>query len=144
LNGGAVDSTADAARSLRGYEIIETLGQGGFGTVYRARQLSVGREVAVKIDSRVLGSDRDRRRFMREVTAAGRLSGHPHVVAVYDAGVLDDGRPYMVLELCPNGSLGDRLGAKGPFPAAEVREIGVHIADALAAAHSAGILHRDV
>src|SRR5690242_16726207 len=139
-----MDSTADAARSLRGYEIIETLGQGGFGTVYRARQLSVGREVALKIDSRVLGSDRDKRRFMREVTAAGRLSGHPHVVAVYDAGVLADGRPYMVLELCPNGSLSDRLRDRGPFPAAEVRDIGVNIADALTSAHAAGVLHRDV
>jgi Protein kinase domain len=139
-----MDSTADAARSLRGYEIIEQLGQGGFGTVYRARQLAVGREVALKIDNRVLGTDRDKRRFMREVTAAGRLSGHPHVVPVYDAGVLADGRPYMVLELCPAGSLADRLRDRGPFPAAEVRDIGVHIADALTAAHSAGVLHRDV
>jgi len=139
-----MDSTADAARSLRGYEIIERLGQGGFGTVYRARQLAVGREVALKIDNRMLGSDRDKRRFMREVTAAGRLSGHPHVVPVYDAGVLADGRPYMVLELCPAGSLADRLRATGPFPSAEVRDIGVHIADALTAAHAAGVLHRDV
>ena len=139
-----MDSTADAARSLRGYEIIEQLGQGGFGAVYRARQLAVGREVALKIDNRVLGSDRDKRRFMREVTAAGRLSGHPHVVPVYDAGVLADGRPYMVLELCPAGSLADRLRDRGPFPAAEVRDIGVHIADALTAAHAAGVLHRDV
>jgi hypothetical protein len=129
---------------IPGYEIGAPLGSGGFGTVYRARQLSVRREVALKIDSRALTTDRDRRRFMREVTAAGRLSGHPHVVAVYDAGVLADGRPYMVLELCPGGSLNDRLHGRGPFPAAEVRDIGVRIADALAAAHGAGVLHRDV
>ncbi|WP_395105493.1 protein kinase [Actinomadura sp. SCN-SB] len=129
---------------IPGYEILETLGTGGFGAVYRARQLAVRREVALKIDSRVLATERDRRRFMREVTAAGRLSGHPHVVALYDAGVLTDGRPYMVLDLCPNGSLNDRLRASGPFPAAEVAEIGVHIADALAAAHASGVLHRDV
>jgi len=139
-----MDSAGDAARSLPGYQIMETLGQGGHGTVYRARQLAVGREVALKIDDRRLRTDRDKRRFMREVTAAGRLSDHPHVVAVYDAGVLADGRPYIVLELCPNGSLADRLREKGPFPAPEVRDIGVHIAGALAAAHAAGVLHRDV
>ncbi|WP_105970828.1 serine/threonine-protein kinase [Streptomyces geranii] len=127
-----------------GYEVVEVLGQGGFATVYRARQLAVGREVALKMDSRVLATDRDRQRFLREVTAAGQLSGHPHVVAVYDAGVLDNGRPYMVLELCPGGSLADRLHEHGPLPAAEARDIGVRVADALAAAHASGVLHRDI
>jgi hypothetical protein len=129
---------------IPGYELVELLGTGGFGTVHRARQLAVQRDVALKVDTRMLVGERDRRRFMREVTAAGRLSGHPHVVAVYDAGVLADGRPYMVLELCPGGSLNDRLRDKGPFPPGEVRDIGVRIADALAAAHAAGVLHRDV
>ncbi|WP_432933684.1 protein kinase domain-containing protein [Microbispora sp. CA-135349] len=127
-----------------GYEVLGVLGQGGFGVVYRARQLAVGREVALKIDNRVLVSDRDRRRFMREVTSAGALSGHPHVADVYDAGVLTDSRPYMVLELCPNGSLADRLRDGGPLGPREVRDIGVKIADALAAAHALGVLHRDV
>ncbi|MFE4823631.1 serine/threonine-protein kinase [Streptomyces sp. NPDC056704] len=129
---------------LAGYEIQEVLGQGGFATVYRARQLAVGREVALKVDSRVLDSPRDRQRFMREVTAAGQLSGHPHVVPVYDAGVLGDNRPYMVLELCPGGSLGDRLHHQGPLSVKEARDIGVGIADAVAAAHTAGVLHRDI
>ncbi|WP_328709986.1 serine/threonine-protein kinase [Microbispora hainanensis] len=127
-----------------GYEMLGILGQGGFGVVYRARQLAVGREVALKVDNRVLVSDRDRRRFMREVTSAGALSGHPHVADVYDAGVLPDGRPYMVLELCPNGSLADRLRDAGPLGPREVRNIGIKIADALAAAHAVGVLHRDV
>jgi serine/threonine protein kinase len=130
--------------SVPGYEVVGVLGQGGFGIVYRARQLAVGREVALKVDNRVLLSDRDRRRFMREVTAAGRLSGHPHVADVYDAGVLPDGRPFMVLELCPGGSLADRLKSHGPLGVREVRDVGVRIADALAAAHAAGVLHRDV
>ena len=81
---------------------------------------------------------------MREVTAAGQLSGHPHVVPVYDAGVLADNRPYMVLELCPGGSLGDRLHRQGALPAKEARDIGVGLADAVAAAHAAGVLHRDI
>jgi serine/threonine protein kinase len=127
-----------------GYEVLGVLGQGGFGVVFRARQPAVGRQVALKVDNRVLVSDRDRRRFMREVTAAGALSGHPHVADVYDAGVLPDGRPYMVLELCPGGSLADRLKEHGPMDAREVRDIGVRIADALAAAHAEGVLHRDV
>ncbi|WP_188190527.1 serine/threonine-protein kinase [Nonomuraea sp. SYSU D8015] len=125
--------------SVPGYEIKGVIGQGGFGVVYLALQSAVGREVALKVDNRVLLSDRDRRRFIREVTAAGALSGHPHVVPVYDAGLLPDGRPYMVLELCPGGSLsGRRLGP------AEARDVGVRIADALAAAHEQGVLHRDV
>ncbi|SPF04114.1 serine/threonine-protein kinase [Streptomyces sp. MA5143a] len=129
---------------LPGYEVQEVLGRGGFATVYRARQLAVGREVALKVDSQVLSSARDRQRFLREVTAAGQLSGHPHVVPVYDAGVLADNRPYMVLELCPGGSLGDRLHRRGPLPLKEARDIGVGLADAVAAAHAAGVLHRDI
>ncbi|MFC4114952.1 serine/threonine-protein kinase [Nonomuraea zeae] len=125
--------------SVPGYEIKGVLGQGGFGVVYLALQTAVGREVALKVDNRVLLSDRDRRRFMREVTAAGALSGHPHVVPVYDAGLLPDGRPYMVLELCPGGSLSGRI-----LSPAEARDVGVRIADALAAAHAQGVLHRDV
>ncbi|WP_433257190.1 serine/threonine-protein kinase [Streptosporangium sp. CA-135522] len=132
------------AVAVPGYEVSGVLGQGGFGIVYRARQLAVDREVALKVDNRVLISERDRRRFMREVTSAGALSGHPHVAHVYDAGVLPDGRPYMVLELCPGGSLLDRMRAEGRLAPAEVADIGIRIADALAAAHAAGVLHRDI
>lgn len=136
--------TEASALTVPGYEVSGVLGQGGFGIVYRARQLAVEREVALKVDNRVLVSERDRRRFMREVTSAGALSGHPHVAHVYDAGVLADGRPYMVLELCPGGSLLDRMRAEGRLPPAEVADIGIRIADALSAAHAAGVLHRDI
>jgi serine/threonine protein kinase len=132
------------APDIPGHRVGGVLGSGGFATVYRSWQLAVGREVAVKVDNRVLLTERDRRRFFREVTAAGRLSGHPHVIDVYDAGTLDDGRPYLVMELCPAGSLNDVLHRHGPMAAAQVRDIGVKIADALAAAHQAGILHRDI
>jgi hypothetical protein len=127
--------------SVPGYEIVDALGRGGFGVVYRARQLTIDREVAIKVDSRVILDDRDQRRFLREVRAAGRLSGHPHVVEIYDAGVLPDHRPYLVMELCPGGSLAD---GRAPMPPREVAEIGQKIADALAAAHDLGVLHRDI
>jgi serine/threonine protein kinase len=132
------------APDIPGHRVGGVLGSGGFATVYRSWQLAVGREVAVKIDNRVLLSERDQRRFFREVTAAGRLSGHPHVIDVYDAGTLGDGRPYLVMELCPAGSLNDLLRRHGPMAAAQVRDIGIKIADALAAAHLAGVLHRDI
>lgn len=133
-----------SAPDIPGHKVAGIVGTGGFATVYRSWQIAVGREVAVKVDNRVLLSDRDRRRFVREVTAAGRLSGHPHVIDVYDAGTLADGRPYLVMEFCPAGSLNDLLRRRGPMSAGQVRDIGIRIADALAAAHAAGILHRDI
>jgi hypothetical protein len=132
------------APDIPGHRVGGVLGSGGFATVYRCWQVAVGREVAVKVDNRVLLTERDRRRFLREVTAAGRLSGHPHVIDVYDAGTLEDGRPYLVMELCPGGSLNDALRRHGPMPAGPVRDIGIRLADALAAAHASGVLHRDI
>ncbi|WP_244990303.1 protein kinase domain-containing protein [Saccharothrix coeruleofusca] len=127
-----------------GYAVVGLAGRGGFAVVYRALQVSVDREVALKVDSRMVLDEADRRRFLREAKAAGRLSGHPHVVGLHDAGVLADGRPYLVMELCTGGSLLDRLRTGGPMSPARVRELGVRIADALAAAHAAGVLHRDI
>jgi hypothetical protein len=129
-----------SAIHIPGYQVIDVLGRGGFGVVYRARQVTIDREVAVKVDTRVILDDRDQRRFLREVRAAGRLSGHPHVVEIYDAGVLPDARPYLVMELCPDGSLAERV----PLPPREAAEIGQRVADALAAAHDLGVLHRDI
>ena len=132
------------APDIPGHEVIGVLGSGGFATVYRTWQVAVSRETAVKVDSRALHSERDQRRFFREVAAAGRLSGHPHVIDVYDAGTLRDGRPYMVMELCPDGSLHDAVRRNGPLSPASACQIGVNLADALAAAHELGILHRDL
>ena len=73
--------------------------------MWQARQDSLGRQVAVKVDFRPLDDEKERRRFLREAGAAGRLSGHPGIVTVHDAGILPDDRPYLVLELCPGGSL---------------------------------------
>ncbi len=136
--------TGGVPSPVPGLSGLTVLARGGYSTVYRARQDSVGREVALKIDTRPLDDERDRRRFLREAEAAGRMSGHPHVVKVFDAGVTGDNYPYLVMELCTGGSYSGRLKTYGPLPPAEVRDVGVRIADALHAAHQAGILHRDV
>lgn len=130
--------------AIPGLTLLRPLGRGGFGTVHLARQDRLARDVAVKLDNRVLPGDRDRERFLREARAAARLSGHPNVVNVYDAGVTEDGRPYIAMELCTGGSLSDLLAERGPLPAARVAEIGAELAGALAHAHDSGILHRDI
>ncbi|HET8660350.1 MAG TPA: serine/threonine-protein kinase [Micromonosporaceae bacterium] len=133
------------AVQVPGYEILGVLAYGGQASVYRARQSSMaGREVAVKVYDRALVTERDRRRFEREVRAAASLSGHRHVIQVYDAGLLPSGQPYLAMELCHGGSLATRLRERGPVPPGEVRAIGIKIAGALATAHAAGVLHRDV
>lgn len=120
------------------------LARGGFATVWEAKQLSLNRLVAVKVDKRTLTSDAEQRRFLREAGAAGRMSGHPGIVTVHDAGILTDDRPYLVMALCEGGSLTKWVkGAPKPTQD-QVREVGVRIADALAATHAASVLHRDV
>lgn len=132
------------APHIPGLTDLRPLGAGGFATVYRAHQAQLGRDVAVKIDNRVLADERDRRRFLREAHAAAKLSGHPHVVGVHDANITAHGTPYMVMELCTGGSLADQLDARGPVHPEQVRDLGVKLADALAAAHQEGVLHRDI
>ena len=129
---------------LPGVELIEEIGRGGFAKVWRGRQLAVERDVAVKIDDRVLDDPANRRRFVREATAVSRISGHPHVVSLIDVGVTRDNRPYLVMELCTNGSLSSYLAQHGPMTPAEAIEVGLAVTSALAAAHEAGILHRDI
>lgn len=132
------------AELIPGIELGEELGRGGFAQVFRGWQRSVDRPVAVKIDNRVLRDDRNRRRFLREVTAAGRISAHPHVVSLIDAGTTTDGRPYLVMELCSGGTLGDLLRSAGPMHPADARDLGLAVVGAVVAAHEAGVLHRDV
>ena len=132
------------APHIPGLTDLRPLGAGGFATVYTAHQAQLGRDVAVKIDNRVLVDERDRRRFLREARAAAKLSGHPHVVGVHDANITQQGTPYIVMELCTGGSLADRLDRQGPLHPDQVRDLGIKLADALAAAHREGVLHRDI
>ncbi|MFG1675702.1 serine/threonine-protein kinase [Micromonospora sp. NPDC049282] len=121
---------------------LEVFARGGYATVYRATQISVGREVAVKVENRTLDSERDQARFLREARAAGRMSSHPHVVDLFDVGVTVDQHPYLIMELC-DGSYAERMRTS-PLGPLETRDLGVKIADALAHSHAAGVLHRDV
>ncbi|GAA1803874.1 serine/threonine protein kinase [Planosporangium flavigriseum] len=121
---------------------LSVLARGGYATVYRAVQESIGRDVAVKVENRRLESELDQRRFLREARAAGRMSGHPNVIDLFDAGVTADGHPYLIMELC-EASYADRMKTN-PLSPVEARDVGVKIADALADAHALGVLHRDV
>ncbi|MDO5067968.1 MAG: serine/threonine-protein kinase [Propionibacteriaceae bacterium] len=128
---------------IPGVRLTGVLGHGGFAVVYAGEQLSLQRPVAVKVDSRPLHEERNRRRFLREMRAASQISSHPHVVTLIDTGVLPDGRPYLVMERCDGGSLSDVV-ARGPLPAADAVRLIQSTASALGAAHSAGVLHRDI
>lgn len=136
------DAASLALPAVPGLRGLSVLAHGGYATVYRATQVSVDREVAVKVENRTLESDKDQRRFVREARAAGRMSSHPHVVDLFDVGVTEDGHPYMIMELC-EGTYADRMQSN-PLSAMEARDVGTKIADALADAHALGVLHRDV
>lgn len=140
-------TAAPAGVKFGRYQTSEQLGAGAMGTVYRARDEMLGRDVAIK-SLTASGELGVRERFMREARAIGAVH-HPNILAVHDVG--EEGTtPYLVMELAAGGSLRDRI--KGPvhapqrtqLPVEVVREVGVHIARALAAAHAAHIIHRDV
>ncbi|MEZ5407743.1 MAG: protein kinase [Acidimicrobiales bacterium] len=122
---------------------VELIGRGGFSTVYAATDTRFDRRVAVKLLGK-LHTDKDRQRFERECKIMGRLSSHPSVVTVYDAGYSADGSPYLVMELVTGGSMADRLQKEGPLPWRRAVEYLIPIADALGHGHTQGILHRDV
>jgi hypothetical protein len=131
-----------AGSRLGPYEILEPLGAGGMGEVYRARDTRLGREVAVKVLPAELSSDRDRlHRFEQETRLAGSLN-HPGVLTVYDVGS-HEGAPYLVTELLEGRSLREVLQS-GPLPTRKAVEYGRQIAHGLAAAHARDIVHRDV
>ncbi|MFF2194430.1 serine/threonine-protein kinase [Streptomyces sp. NPDC058157] len=141
--------THDRGRLLAGrYRLAELLGQGGMGTVWRAHDEHLGREVALKELRFPDGLDTSRRqawigRLDREARAAARLK-HPGVITVHDRIADEDGRPWIVMELVRGRSLGDLIEEDGPLPPARVARIGREILDALRAVHATGVTHRDI
>ena len=124
------------------YRLGERLGHGGMGEVFAAHDLRLDREVALKLLRADLAEqDGMRERVVAEARLAARLT-HPHVVGVLDTGE-QDGRPFVVMERLSGRTLRDEL-AGGPMPPERVRDVGLQVLRALAAAHELGIVHRDV
>jgi predicted Ser/Thr protein kinase len=125
------------------YEDVKRIGHGGMGDIFAAQDGDLGRRVAVKILAERYSSDPSlRRRFKREALAAARLSGHPHIVTIYDVGEWED-RPFIVMELLTGGTLGERA-REGHVAHEEALAWLEQAAEAVDAAHAEGIVHRDV
>src|SRR5579872_1203946 len=131
-----------AGTKLGPYEILNLLGAGGMGEVYRARDSRLKREVAVKVLPRALSLDAERlRRFEQEALATAALN-HPNILAVFDIGT-HEGAPYVVSELLEGETLRERLHS-GALPLRKSQDYALQIARGLAAAHEKGIVHRDL
>src|SRR5277367_4946349 len=128
--------------SAAGFADAEEIGRGGFGVVYRCRQVALERTVAVKVLTAEL--DENRERFLREQRAMGRLTGHPNIVGVLQVGETQSGYAYLVMQYHRQGSIEARIRRLGPLRVDEVLRLGVKMAGALETAHRVGIVHRDV
>jgi serine/threonine protein kinase/tetratricopeptide (TPR) repeat protein len=125
------------------YEILTLVGSGGMGEVYRARDLRLGRDVALKVLPAAFCADKERvRRFEQEMRAVAAVQ-HPHICALYDVGHQDDIR-FFVMEFVAGDTLKAVLSKNGPLPIGQVLGYSIEIADALAHAHRALLVHRDV
>ena len=126
------------------YEILDEIGQGAMGTVYRARDPLIERTVAIKtvsiVQLQMEGADAESR-FLREAQSAGRLS-HPNIVTIYDVGEAD-GLAYIAMEYLPGRTLRDLMN-KGPMPLDLALDTAMQMAEALAFAHEHGVIHRDI
>ncbi|MEZ6183572.1 MAG: protein kinase [Planctomycetota bacterium] len=137
-------STSDSAtpRTFGRYVLHQVIGRGGMGEVWRAFDPQLGREVALKLLRAGQIPARRAERFRREAQALAQLQ-HPHVIRIHDAGEAA-GRAYLVMELVDGGSLQTRLAQRGPLAPRVAAGLILQLARALAVAHAAGILHRDV
>lgn len=132
-----------STRSIAGYEIIEEISRGGQGIVYRAKQISTRREVAIKIlRGGPIASPESRRRFEREIELVAGFR-HPNIVSVFDSGVTPDGLPYCVMDLVSGTSL-DRYVSEARPSQREILALFATICDAVNYAHRRGVIHRDL
>ena len=128
--------------SLGHYKILDRIGAGGMGEVYRARDTRLGRTVAIKVMAADVAGDPARReRLLREARASAALS-HPNIAALYEIGE-DQGQLFLVFEFVPGETLKTVIGGR-PLNSRRAIDLGVQIADAIAEAHAEGIVHRDI
>src|SRR5688500_17809265 len=126
------------------FEVLAPLGKGGMGVVYRAKQLSIGREVAIKVLDRRIESDvASVKRFFREAKVASALA-HPNTVPIVDFGQSKEGRLYLVMELVRGHTLHEEVLRVGALSLARCVTIGIQLCDALEVAHGMAIVHRDL
>jgi serine/threonine protein kinase len=126
------------------YQLVEKLGEGGMGVVYRARHVKLGHEVALKaLRDDALADDEFRARFLREAQIASRLTS-PNVARVFDVGTLASGAPYIVMELLRGNDLDDELARRQALPISEAVDLVRQACEAMAEAHAAGVVHRDL
>jgi serine/threonine protein kinase len=125
------------------YEVVDRVGQGAMGVVYKAQDAALNRYVAIKALAPQWASDQAaRRRFTREAQAAAAVT-HPHVITIHAVGEWR-GRPFLVMEFVTGLSLQQRIDDHGPLELKELLRIGVQVASGLAAAHAQGLIHRDI
>jgi serine/threonine protein kinase len=130
-------------RTFDHFVVIETLGVGGMGTVYKARDMQLDRFVALKLLRRDLGGEEDHKTRLQEEARIAAAVNHPCVIQVFDSGT-DHGQFYVVMELVDQGSLDDLMALQSRLPEKRVLEIGIQVARGLRAAHRRGLIHRDV
>jgi len=128
-------------QTLDHYQVVSLSGKGGMGEVYRARDINLGREVAIKLLPESFPTGADRLRFEREARAVSALN-HPNILTIHDIEQVDKYR-FIVSEYIDGDTLRKRL-AEGPLRLSEALDVAIQVASALAAAHSAGIMHRDI
>ena len=134
---------SDAPMLVSRYRILEVLGKGGMGAVYRAEHVAIRKQFAIKVLRPNSWDQRSIRRFLHEARTVS-LIRHPNVVEVTDFGFADDEHPFFVMELLEGEDLADEIARVGPTPWPRTREIMLQILAALGAAHARGIIHRDI